>query len=449
LDPIYRSAGATPIFFAWQSGLLDVVRANLLAIAREDLFDILLKRLMKFTVAKLDSAAGGRAVDQALPTDLEIHGELQRRRIDQEPYADFVVRAGLDELSEGEQDAFSEQLRDDEHLHETVDALVQTADPAAAAGARALAPDLAADPSLLSPDVLDQLQQEYEQTHAPGQRGLVSSAFVAKKALSALIRVVRRFVTKRDHGIYPTVVEELLREFYLANVGARVWSAMKQQTKSSFDAADVPGGGNYFASKLCERMRAGDRPRITLVGHSTGAVFINNFLEHVQSQPSAGNLTPLRWAIENVLLLAPACTFADFSRFVDLPFFGSDAGLVKRLRIYAMSDEMECADVLVPGVYTRSLLYFVSGVLETNGTGETLADTPLLGMRRYFTQTGVYRDAAVVRVRDVVGADAARSVCSPTENAAPGLGSSARRHGDFDDDALTLESLRYVIAEEA
>ncbi len=28
-----------------------------------------------------------------------------------------------------------------------------------------------------------------------------------------------------DHGVYPTVVEELLRELYVANVGGAVWAA--------------------------------------------------------------------------------------------------------------------------------------------------------------------------------------------------------------------------------
>lgn len=42
-------------------------------------------------------------------------------------------------------------------------------------------------------------------------------------------RVIRRHVRGRDHGFYPTVVEELLRELYLANLGAWVWDQMKEK----------------------------------------------------------------------------------------------------------------------------------------------------------------------------------------------------------------------------
>jgi hypothetical protein len=87
------------------------------------------------------------------------------------------------------------------------------------------------------------------------------------------------------------------------------------------------------------------------------------------------------------------------------------------------------------------LLYFVSGVCEQ------ASDTPLLGMARFFTRPepngpdfpGVQRGRFILREPNC-------AVWSPTAmNAAAGMRSASTRHGDFDDDATTLESVMHVI----
>jgi hypothetical protein len=351
----------------------------------------------------------------------------------------------VEDLTEAERKLFLANLDADESVRESVQAIVAASDQTQNQGSRSIGTP-ATNPELLSPDVLAQIRAEADGLDRKGARSAFATTYIAKKALTVLAKVVRRFVVKRDHGIYPTIVEELLRELYLANVGTRVWTAMKQQTQDAFAVGEPAGAGAYFAQQLAARVRAGARPRVTLIGHSTGAVYINNLLAYLQQLRSAGQL-PADFAIENVVFLAPACTFEDFGRLLEPQFFGPEHALCRRLRIYAMSDSAECADALVPGVYTRSLLYFVSGVLETSAEGAAAVDAPLVGMHRYYTLSSIYTDSAVRRLRELLTTDSMRAVWSPTQSAEAGLMSSAVRHGDFDNDEPTLESLKYLIAE--
>ena len=50
-----------------------------------------------------------------------------------------------------------------------------------------------------------------------GQRG-IAMAFLANLA-RIVIRVIRRYIRKREHGLLATTVEEILREFYVAEIG--------------------------------------------------------------------------------------------------------------------------------------------------------------------------------------------------------------------------------------
>src|SRR5262245_3868704 len=50
----YDGSGAHPVFFVWESGLIETVRHNLSEIFGEDIFKILLKWLLKYAAAKLD-----------------------------------------------------------------------------------------------------------------------------------------------------------------------------------------------------------------------------------------------------------------------------------------------------------------------------------------------------------------------------------------------------------
>src|SRR5690606_32961914 len=93
------------------------------------------------------------------------------------------------------------------------------------------------------------------------------------------------------------------------------------------------------------------QPRITLVGHSTGAIYICNLLK-----AAAQHVPDLHF---DVIFEAPAVTHALLAETA-----AEHASRVRKFRQFAMGDEREIGDTLVPVIYRSSLLYFVSGMLE-------------------------------------------------------------------------------------
>jgi hypothetical protein len=442
LLPVYSEAGAYPVFFVWRSGLTEIATGTLLRdIADEAVFKQLLKRLLRFAVGKLTSQAGARGLGgAAVPGEAEAERELRRRDVGEEPFAEKKVVAEPAEVTPSDEQMLELELMNDYALQAALRSALSQEVDASGARSRGLAPvDADSKPTLMDPDAIEELREG-----APGRgaRGLISTAALVTKAVRILARVIERFRSHRDHGIYPTVVEEILREFYLATAGATVWQAMKKETLDTFEPGHADRGGAYFLGKLGEVLQRDPRPEITLVGHSTGAVFINNLMEAIEArrqdeaQPFPGD-----FRFRHVVFLAPACTFADFARVV-----GRWEDLWEDFRMFTMTDDAECRDALVPVVYPRSLLYFVSGVLERDAEGKSEAATPIVGLARYYDAELSDAPDEVVNVRRFV-AEHQRVVWSPAD-AGPGLSSSAVSHGAFDDDEQVRASLRSIIANE-
>jgi hypothetical protein len=253
---------------------------------------------------------------------------------------------------------------------------------------------------------------------------------LARHGAKVVLKVVRRFRAGTDHGVYVTVVEELLRAFYGAAAGARVWAAMKQETADTFAGGEPARGGAAFMTALAIAAGDGPMPRITLVGHSTGAVFINRLLEDVdRRRHDRADALPEDFRFEHIVFLAPACTYADFA-----PVVAKEEHLWDDFRMFTMTDAAESEDALVPVVYPRSLLYFVSGVLE----GEPAM--PVLGLARTLDRVRGDDPPEVKAVRAWLFAQPQSVVFSPGETA------GALHHGDFDDDPLVRKSLQTLLA---
>ena len=107
-----------------------------------------------------------------------------------------------------------------------------------------------------------------------------------------------------------------------------------------------------------------------------------------------------------------------------------------------MMDEVEKKDHLVPFIYTRSLLYFISGVLEEE------VDAPIAGMHRFWAGTKPFDDAYLVDTQNWLKAGGKnRSVLSGTTGDNAGLESKSVTHGGFDDDDATRKSLTHIVAQ--
>jgi hypothetical protein len=141
-------------------------------------------------------------------------------------------------------------------------------------------------------------------------------------------------------------------------------------------------------------------------------------------------------SFRNILFLAPGCSSKLFHEEVV-----SKPERFEDFRMFTMDDNLETKDHLVPLVYTRSLLYFVSGALEKE------VDSPLAGLDRHARGESPYDDDVLSAVHDFLHEPGRhRLVLSATLNAGPGLNSAAATHGGFDDDPVTLDSLFHIIS---
>lgn len=439
--PIYQDrAGADPIFFVWESGFLDTIFHNLDEIAQDEIFKRLLKWVLRYAVGKVGQDEGARAAGIISPADeREADEELGRRRSGDEPY-DHLAPQDVQPLAPEEEDAFARDVESDAELQASLEAALAAALPETQdSGTRGVTlRSVGSTRTLLDPGVFDEMRAEAGPDE--GARGLVSAAFLAKKAIQVLRAVIGRYRGHTDSGIYPTVLEEVLRAFYLANAGGAIWQAMKKETADTFVINDEPRGGRLVLDRLAARLaeRDGTPPEITLVGHSTGAVFIDNFLTEVARGVVDGSRPWPKDVTFQVVLLAPAATFVHMT-----DAWPAAGPLVRRLRMFTMDDVHERLDHLVGPLYPRSLLYFVSGVVERNRDQDS-AVAAVVGLDRYYGDTFATRPD-LASLRTYLNAEQ-RIVTSPSPPDAPvGRRTNALGHTKFNTDELVAESVVALI----
>jgi hypothetical protein len=419
------------IFFIWQSSFLDVLSDRLREIFDERIFRQLLTRLTQFATAKIRQKAGERGGRLELPDEREIRDELRQPKDGQTPFS-TINPSDLpqnEKLRKVEQDQFRERLKSDPVLRTETQAIarsllspdeINAEEATRGMGARA------STHTLMSPSVLDDIRK---QAPEPETRGIVTTTLIIERAVEALVQVIKRYAERRDHGVYATVVEELLHRFYLANIGKGIWDTIKEETTNAFGDDPNTYGGTAFLQGLKVHFDSGQRPHITLVGHSAGAIYICHLLKH------ADVYLP-KDAILDVVLLAPACDFQLFSE--TLQQYGHR---IAAIRVFGMSDEVERNDHLVPLVYPHSLLYLVAGIFEKD------ADMPLVGMQRYYSGEAPYNTAEVLSSCTYLATPQAQRTVWSVVDGGDGLACGARKHGGFYEEAATLKSLRYILSE--
>jgi hypothetical protein len=432
LDNYYRSAGVLPVFPLWESGLFEAVRNNWKEIFDEKLFQTLLKRLLKHAGGKLLQSAGGRAAGAYEPLDdqesaIALTQALRAEIAEEtpEPLRDIAPAQPPSELTADEEKLLKNELATSAELQEAVDAIMLGLELQPPPGARAGAAPVQPAKTHLSPVIQEELRAAAE----PGARGLFDPASLIVHAVTILARVINRFARRRDHGLYTTVVEELLRELYFNAIGGKVWGLMKQDTRDAF-ADGAPGsqrGGSLFLRELAAQLRARSaakhtRSRISIVAHSAGSIWACHFLQRMSEIRAAGALRA-DFRLHRLVFLAPACTCRLFAKVLETH---AQMALFDEFRVYALSDPLEAGYWEAPPLYPRSLLYLVSGLFEDE------PDQPLVGMARYVTETQVYDEAQAAAVRTFLMEPRGRSVWSQ-EDRGLGLASDARRHGAFDE----------------
>jgi len=446
----YQGINTYQVFFIWETGVTDVIQqeggvlgfieTQLGQVGKEEIFQQLLLRVLQFARAKVDSVNAGelRSIDGGmdLPDEAGVWQEIHAPKDGREPFSD--VHPALpdhEQLQDVEKQQFYNTLAHDPNptLQNEVQKiangyrLTKQANGSTPGGAtRGIegGDPKAATSTLISPSVLEQMDQQSNEATARGI-GAPAFDFVIGQAIEVLSHVVERFSQKTDHGLYPTVVEEILRAFYLSNIGKNVWDHIKQGVADAFNQSDR--GGLVFLQDLNAYYQSDHHPHITLVGHSAGSIYICEFLQY------ADKLLPPEVTFD-VVLLAPACTYKLFADTLQ-----ACKDRIASIRIFAMNDQLEQADVIVPGVYSRSLLYLVSGLFED------APDIPILGMQRFFSTEAPFNKWPEIPLTFAYLSVSQHNNVWSLIDGGDGLSSHANKHGDFYREDVTLTSLGYIL----
>jgi hypothetical protein len=411
-------AGQAPLCFVWETGLMETITANLGKISESKLINKLIKVLIKKLSEKLGfDLTQGRGAGNLL-TDEQIDEELFKL----EPFQSYNQQK-LKVSGRGEE-AIKMLPKNEGDLLNSLEA-----------------------------DFTYLIQSDIDFTNAiadtklyvsPGQgkqaRGVISLTVFIKHVAVIAFRVIKRFISKRDHDFYPTTIEEILRELYVAELGAWVWNNMKAKSSDMWnDNTGLFGfnrfAGRYLLDRLSEYKKKNNDVEINLIGHSAGSIAICNLLKTTSNGYS-------HLIYNKIIFLAPACRIDLFNKELVL-----NKSKFKKFRMYTMNNQIEILDKLVPYFYTHSLLYLVSGILEDEGKE---SDAYVLGLERHINRTAPYDSPEeLISTNEFLFETATNRIAfSPTEATAPaGLKTKSKSHGGFDDDDDTINSIKYFLNE--
>jgi hypothetical protein len=201
-------------------------------------------------------------------------------------------------------------------------------------------------------------------------------------------------------------------------VGKSLWREMKRDACLPFEAGR-DGEAALKAFLAAFAARKGGLP-IHMAGHSTGGVQIGHLLDALERIA----IKPI--TIESISLMAPACTI-DFYKQHYRPYLTGTSTKgrptrvrVQRLHVYNLDDEAE-KDDNTGQVYRKSLLYLVSNAFEED------RKAPLLGMQKFTGGIANDKGLTLFNTRDHKAI------------------SKACGHGDFDNDASTMNNVLKTI----
>lgn len=216
--------------------------------------------------------------------------------------------------------------------------------------------------------------------------------------------------------------------------GKAQWDEMKENALGATQAAR--GGARKTAKLLAGLLRGEADVELHLAGHSAGAVFHAPLAQllatrgKIKTGPLKG-VAGLGLTIASCTLWAPACTVRLFEETY-LPVLRS--GGIQRFALYTLTDQVErddnCADI-----YHKSLLYLVSNAFEREPRIPLArGGVPILGMDKFLRENKELLKLPRGKNVDWVLAPNTAPFGSPQH-------STARHHGDFDDDPATLRGL--------
>ena len=434
MDTLSQVPYGHPLFVLWESSERDIIRHELSRVEADPLFGRLLRLLKLFLVSKLQaSPTSVRGLSLPFASEQEV-ARRSKRDLQGTPSFSEHERATLEELTSAEEEQLGRLLWGDSDLRQSVDEIVGYLD-LPGRGADVTSTDLPL--GSLTEVILEHLRAEVE---TEGRSVLAVFGVLAKPAIQVVSRSIIRIRTRLDHGIHCTLVEELLRVFYGGKVGQYIWGAMKRKVHAAFAnnearSSEALHGGTYLLEQMAAYLADSTAPplRVSLVGHSAGTIFLCALLDCARTK------LPQDFRFNQIVFMAPAVDYELCRRAVV-----EHTDRFDRFVLIALDDAAERHDAIAGSVYPRSLLYFVSGLLDGDAT------VPLVGLGRYIVAAPPYEDLSIAAVRAFLDHHPAAHVIwararkAQKEVVLPA--SHARKHGDFPRDPQTLASVLYFLS---
>lgn len=418
MGKMISDGGAIPVCFVWETGLFETIFSNIQTIGGTQLVQGLIKMLVKKVGTRIGvDLSMGRSAGTEM-SDAEIDAELSKKNA-------F--------------DGFDERLATAKAQGRSVDLGTKYANTIVLEADLSTEFKRYVDANTELQNTIKETQVSVDPTPGFSARGVIGTGAFITAAVKIAVRIIKRYRDNRHHDFYPTLMEEIFRQFYLAEVGATVWGAMKQKasdmwTKNAGRTGTNQYAGRYFLDKMAA-LAATREVKIDLIGHSAGSIVICAMFNCAEEFPNI--------SYRNVIFLAPACTI---KRFNDCVL--SRPQKFASFRMFTMYDHVERADILVPYLYTHSLLYLISGILEDGGKA---FDEYILGMERFtLAPRAPYDQDDIIKASTgfLYATGMSRLICSKTaEGSTIGLRTTSTKHGNFDDDEPTLESCRHIISQ--
>jgi hypothetical protein len=246
---------------------------------------------------------------------------------------------------------------------------------------------------------------------------------LSRRTTAGILDAAKDFMLDRADDLLEPIARNL--------TGKAEWTEMKENAEAATTKAK--GGGRQTLALLADLAKKDPTVEIHIVGHSAGAVFHGPIVQLLtKGKISDGPLKGVnghKLKIATLTLWAPACTVEYFKQYY------ADAlqsGSILDFSIFTLTDKAEQDDNCA-GIYHKSLLYLVSNAFEQRFRIPLMRPDgePILGMEKF-----IRKDKALCNLITSKG----DWVLAPNTAPAAKDQSAARHHGDFDNDATTLQA---------
>lgn len=274
------------------------------------------------------------------------------------------------------------------------------------------------------------LRYAYQSYEFWKDNGVYPVFFVWETGLGETIAQLLRGAREKTRGrrdLFDFTSDPLIEVAVRALGAVAIWGGMK---RSAERAAAKDGGGTHLVKEL-RKLRSDldlkpSNLSIHAVGHSAGSIFHSELLPRVFASNGP--------RVESVHFLAPAVTVDLFKKQLAAKI--GRRRKIRQLVVYTMRKRLEKRDHCA-GIYRKSLLYLVHRAIEAKRM------TPLLGLEK-----SLRADSAMVQLfglgRSQPGG--AEVIWSTTAATSGRHASQSTRHGDFNNDPATMNSvLRRVL----